>query len=233
MINYQFSFSVVSHNQIDLVRKLIVSIEEHVKQYEIILTNNTKQDVSEFFQVKNIRIIQNETSKGFGENHNYAFKKSSGECFVVINPDIIISKWSSSIEIKRGTIYTGLIFNPNGSRSDNVRGYPSIPNMILRYLKYNKRHLSIWFAGMFLIFHRDDYKTLNGFDERFYMYLEDTDLCMRARIAGVDLIEFRNIKMFHDSRRYSKKKIKYLLIHLSSLIKFYLKHPKVIFSLNP
>lgn len=233
MKEYKYSFSVISHNQIELVRKLLYTIEDLVENYEVILTNNTEQDVSEFYETKNLKIIQNTCAKGFGENHNYAFNNSSGEYFVVINPDIIITQWPSDENFQKGCIYTGMVYAPNGAKSDNVRGYPSVPNMIMRYMKYSKNYHSTWFAGMFLIFHYEDYLTLSGFDERFFMYLEDTELCFRAKKQNMRLIESDNIRLTHDSQRYSRKKIKYLFIHVLSLIKFYLKHPKIIYSINP
>lgn len=233
MKEHNYSFSVVSHNQIELVRKLLSTIENLVENYEVILTNNTDQDITEFYGKRNLKIIQNTFAKGFGENHNYAFNYSSGKYFVIINPDIIITEWPSKENFHKGCLYTGLVFDPNGIKSDNIRGYPSIPNMIFRYMGYPRNFHSIWFAGMFLIFHYEDYLTLGGFDERFFMYLEDSDICLRAKRRNIKLIESNNIRLIHDSRRYSRKKIKYLYIHILSMLKFYLKYPEIIFRINP
>lgn len=228
-----FSFSVVSHNQLDLVLSLIASIEKLVKNYEIIVTNNTKQDISKISKRKNIKIIQNISVKGFGENHNYAFKHSSGEYFVIINPDIVITKWSEKLNINANIICTSLVIDEYGRKADNVRGYPSIPNLIVRFLRLKMEYRSLWFAGMFLILKKEDYKILNGFDERYFMYLEDTDLCLRAKYMGFKFLEDNRIEVIHDCRRDSRKKIKYFIIHLKSLLYFFWKHPKTILSINP
>lgn len=229
----KYSFSVISHNQKDLVLNLIDSIEKLVTDYEIILTNNTTQEISSLYKKKNIKIIQNKTIKGFGTNHNYAFNHSSGLYFIVINPDIVITRWPKILNLEKNNIYTGIVIDETGYKADNIRGFPSIPNLFTRYIKLKINYKSIWFAGMLLILHKDDYKNLNGFDDRFFMYLEDTDLCLRAKHKCFNLIENKNLEVIHDCRRYSRKKLKYLLIHLKSLLFFYYKHPMAIFKINP
>jgi GT2 family glycosyltransferase len=65
----------------------------------------------------------------------------------------------------------------------------------------------------------DAFKSLGGFDERYFMYLEDVDLTLRAKKMGRAVIN-PNIAVTHSWERESAKKLKYLFIHLSSARKF-------------
>ena len=85
------SLSVVSHGQAALVAELLRDVQAHVSgPIEVILTLNIPEALPFSAGDFNfpVRLITNEKPKGFGANHNQAFSASSGEYFVVLNPDI-------------------------------------------------------------------------------------------------------------------------------------------------
>ena len=68
------------------------------------------------------------------------------------------------------------------------------------------------------------FRTLGGFDTRFFMYVEDCDFCIRALQIGCKLEDVTTISVKHDARRKSRKIFsKYAYWHMQSLLKYWLK----------
>jgi len=82
--------------------------------------------------------------------------------------------------------------------------------------------------GCFFIFKTDVFKELAGFDESFFMYMEDVDIFIRAKKFGKTVINPK-YKIYHEYRKASSKNKKLLILHISSALKFFLKYPKLIF----
>ncbi len=80
-------------------------------------------------------------------------------------------------------------------------------------------------SGCFMCIRSEVFKALGGFDERFFMYLEDADLTLRAQKFGRTVIA-PQFCVTHLWDRSSAKSIKYLFIHLSSAFKFLIKQKR-------
>ncbi|MDE1292895.1 hypothetical protein [Vibrio aestuarianus] len=87
------------------------------------------------------------------------------------------------------------------------------------------RSIVDWAAGSFLVFQADLYKKLNGFDENYFMYFEDVDICFRARkYYDQNVVYLSNIKAIHQGG-YQNRKIfsKHFRWYFSSLLRFLFK----------
>ena len=221
----KYSISIVSHNQIDLCYNAIKSILNHLNDFELILTINIPEPLDSIKEIeKKLLIIKNDKPLGFGENHNNAFKKSKGDIFMIVNPDIEISLWAE-LTYKPNILYSPMILNIDGSAADSNRAFPTPLNLIKRKILKLREDKLDWFAGVFLIISRESFEKLKGFDTSYFMYLEDTDLSLRFQKQGGILKLTNELVVIHDARRSSLKDIKFFKYHLSSLIRFYLKHP--------
>ena len=76
--------------------------------------------------------------------------------------------------------------------------------------------------GCFFAFQTDVFEKIKGFDERFFMYMEDIDIFIRAKEYGKTVV-IPNYKIFHEYRKGSSKSIKLLKWHLESAFKFFTK----------
>ena len=81
-----------------------------------------------------------------------------------------------------------------------------------------------WIAGMFMLFKAKAFESCGGFDENFFLYCEDADICLRLKGMGYEIIGCTDAKVVHDARRYSMKKINFFFLHLKSAFYFFLKH---------
>jgi N-acetylglucosaminyl-diphospho-decaprenol L-rhamnosyltransferase len=236
-----FTFSIVSHKQISLVYNLLNDfLNLNFNDFEIIITINTFEifDFSKFDKNLDIKVIENKKKIGFGQNHNNAFKISNSNYFCIVNPDIKFYNLNLAIidslfnNSKIGVI-APQVRNFENKLEDNIRLYPTIFNLIKRHLykklDYNPNTDPFyvdWAAGMFLFFRSDDFNRLNGFDTNYFMYLEDTDICLRYKSNGFKILYTNKLTVFHDARRNTLKSFKHLYWHLKSLIYFYFKNYK-------
>ena len=75
-------------------------------------------------------------------------------------------------------------------------------------------------AGMFMLFRSEVFRRLGGFDERYFLYYEDVDLCLRLRQLGYDVLLEPGAEALHDARRASRSSPRHLLWHARSLARF-------------
>jgi GT2 family glycosyltransferase len=78
-----------------------------------------------------------------------------------------------------------------------------------------------WIAGMFMLFRSDTYRALGGFDETYFLYYEDVDLCHRLRKTGKSVIYNPAAEIVHDARRASRKDPRLAYRHLCSALRYF------------
>lgn len=241
-MNIKYTISVVSHGHGFHLFSLFSDLNNLINDsFEVLLTINIPED--EYYistlNISNFRIIRNAQPKGFGANHNNAFKCSAGKRFIVINPDVRINAYIFN-ELERHltdgvAVCAPSVFNLNGEIEDSVRKYPSLKSLYSRIiLKDRKCDYELtqnidsvivdWTAGMFLFIDSEAFRRINGFDSSYYMYLEDVDLCQRFNRSGYKVIWVPNCKIIHNAQRDSRRKFKFLLWHSVSMIKFLYKN---------
>jgi len=79
-----------------------------------------------------------------------------------------------------------------------------------------------WLAGMCLIVRSSAFAAVGGFDERFYLYLEDADLCLRLQLAGWRIRQIDGATVIHAAQRASHRSFRHLRWHVASLMKHWL-----------
>jgi N-acetylglucosaminyl-diphospho-decaprenol L-rhamnosyltransferase len=239
----QFSFSIVSHGQGRLVRHLLEDLGRFKElTFEVIITLNIPEEES-FLEVAAdlpTMVLRNASPLGFGGNHNQAFKHSKGTIFVVLNPDLRIPSFDfttllSSLADQSIGAWAPQVLSPAGAIEDSARRFPTLPRLLKRVMKEHKvlDYTNLcsptevdWVAGMFVAFRRDAYQRVNGFDEKFFMYLEDADICVRLKLKGLRIILDPRCHVIHDAQRASHRQLNHLYWHLTSLAKFLLLPPR-------
>ncbi len=234
------SVSVVSHLQANMVKSLLFDIELHCRSVplELILTLNLPEalpfDASSFsFPV---RLLKNGAALGFSANHNQAFNLSSGQYFCVLNPDIRLHNdpfpvLLSGLRDPGVGVVAPLVLGPDGTLEDSVRHFPSPLKIVCKLLGRCKGSDYVvgdapvrpdWAAGMFLMFPRAIFEKLNGFDQRYFLYYEDVDICARLKLLGKDVLVCPHAKVVHRAHRGSHRQLRYLRWHLASMLHFFL-----------
>lgn len=190
-----------------------------------------------------LRIIQNPKPLGFGANHNQAFAYAQAlggaKWFCVMNPDVL---WPT----EAGSFWVALHndgFEPNvglvcpmqvdehGAAQDFARHVPTpwaLAARVLRRMRGGARvaqplpvHQADWVNGACMVWRSSAFATLGGFDERYFMYCEDTDMCLRLRLAGFRMQQ-GPAKVVHLAQRNTGKSWRHLAWHLRSLLRLWL-----------
>jgi N-acetylglucosaminyl-diphospho-decaprenol L-rhamnosyltransferase len=233
----QVTVSIVSHGHGSLVSSLLDDLAMHCgRDIGVILTLNIYESVTmgEGAYPFPVELIRNEAQKGFGANHNAAFEHSRSAYFCVLNPDIRIREnpFPQLVETLRNRtvgVVAPRILDPLGNIEPSARRFPT-PWFIVRKLFHSTAGLESrpeqtalspdWVAGTFMLFRSEVYSELAGFDERYFLYYEDVDLCRRLRRRGYDVRLLPSVSAVHDARRESRRSLRHLRWHLASMLRF-------------
>jgi GT2 family glycosyltransferase len=224
--------SIVSHGQAKLLFPLLkqLSIVARRLPMQVILTENLGSQYAVRFDELALQIdyVVNPGPKGFGANHNAAFAHAQAPFFCVMNPDVRLLDDPFEPLLRQLRAAPGVagprVVNSVGGLQDSARRVPTVGRLLRRHLRnirvadYNADHNQSvdWVAGMCLVFDATVYRELGGFDERFFLYCEDVDICLRAHLAGWSVNWVVDAAVEHEARRDSWYKPCYLWWHLKS-----------------
>lgn len=225
------TLSVVSHGQGRIVARLLDDLTRiaspHVSR--VIVTRNIAEDWQppEQLGACEVILIDNAQPRGFGANHNAAFRHCTSEYFAVVNPDILLPQDPfTSIEQQfasdlRLGLLTPCIKNSDGTTEDFARAQISPLSVLLRRITSRSERRVDWLAGMFMVFRSAAFRAVGGFDSRFFMYCEDADICARLRLQQWKFDIAQSCEVIHDAQRASHRSAKHLRWHVSSMLRMW------------
>ena len=221
--------SIISHGQGAIAQRVLDEISRWSSALQkVIVTRNLPEGWEPVLRHSNavLQVIDNRVPKGFGANHNQAFAECTTPFFAVLNPDLEFNETDlTSILINFEdpdlALISPQILDPDGNVSDFNRDLMTLPNLVRRRLRLNAQ-ATAWIAGMCFVLRSSSFHSINGFDERFFLYFEDADLCGRLALRGWNWNTDPNFRVTHHARRKSLKSFRHLVIHLSSLCKYWL-----------
>ncbi|MCG5260331.1 glycosyltransferase family 2 protein [Cupriavidus gilardii] len=243
MKNSTLTVSVVSHGQGVVLTPLLAQLSKlaDAVPLQVIVTENLPRHPAAIGESAvrgyGFDFIANASPKGFGANHNAAFFRCSTSYFCVLNPDLVLAGnpfLPLTLQLARQSgIAVPTIVSPDGVVEDSVRRLPTMTRLLGRAMTRRRgakcppdypADMDVevdWAAGMFMVFNSDVYRELGGFDERFHLYCEDVDICLRSWLHGWPVVRLGNVKVIHDARRDSHRQLRYLLWHLGSLFRLF------------
>jgi len=223
--------SVVSHGHGALVQRLLGQIAATGQGVvdRVILTHNLPAAPVQppaggwpfaLSEVFNPRVA------GFGANHNRAFALCTTSHFCVLNPDIELTDptiWAGllavALQTGAGCVYPRLL-NADHTPQDNERAAVTPLALLRRHLLGQTEARTDWVSAAFWLVASPAYRAVGGFDERYFMYCEDTDFCLRLRLAGHALARC-DATAVHPASRSSRRNLKHLAWHLRSLLRLW------------
>lgn len=238
VVDSTVSLSIVSHAQGNLVQALLEDLKScNAVAFEIILTLNVAESLP--FDADSypfpVRVLRNARPRGFGANHNAAHSSSGARYFCVLNPDIRLALDPFPALLPRldnpgiGAV-APLIRSPAGDIEDSARRFPTALSLMAKLVARRPQpeiaapgepFMPDWIAGMFMLFRSDAFAAVGGFDEGYFLYYEDVDICARLRAAGLRVEVNPAASAVHVARRESHRKGRYLLWHLRSMARFF------------
>ena len=225
--------SVVSHAQNGLVNALVDDLWRHCSDaIELLLTENALDAT----RLARSASMVNETPKGFGANHNAAFERCGTPYFCVCNPDVRLRSdpfppLLQALQQDRAGVVGPLVRRPAGQVEDSARRFPTAGSLVRKLFRgssgpdypADRGRLEVdWVAGMFMLFPSDAFRAVGGFDERYFLYYEDVDLCRRLHAAGRRVLYEPRSEVIHDARRASRRSPALAMHHAKSGLRYLL-----------
>lgn len=248
-----FSIVIISYKSITVLEKCLSNLG--LKREVLVIENSKDIDLKEKIEKKfsNCKVIVNNENHGYGKAANIGFQKIKTKYAFILEPDIIINEDQlNQIENEISIcdedfalatpLYDDLIdFNKNNDFDKNL----SEKNLSINS-EESKTKIDL-IKGCSLIVNLDKFKDKYVFDENFFFFFEDIDLCKRVKKMKESIFVFNKIKIFHEGAKgvnpsinknysdfrhwnffwakfyYCKKHYGYttaIITHLSKLIRF-------------
>lgn len=222
-----------------MLEKILRQLQSFPEVLQILLTLNTYENI-ELPYIPYVSSYQNLAPKGFASNHNNSFKNCNQPYFCVLNPDIEFidnpfPQLLQTLEKQRAAAAAPKIISANCQEEDSIRTFPSSHSLMAKLITgaegRHERHdnnqallFPDWIAGMFILFRSCDFAEINGFDERYFLYYEDVDICARLHKANKTIIADLNATAIHHAQRTSRTNLRYMRWHFASMIRYLWTH---------
>ncbi len=257
----KISIIIVTYHNEDTIRECINSIlDKNFNDIEIIIVDNSNNNktfnVIKSIKSKKILVIKPEKNLGFAKGCNLGAKNAHGEYLMFLNPDAIFLNnvclhLKTFLEKKDKCAIVGpqIINYINKNIEKTCRNLPNFLTLILQSFgldKYSGYYILNHFShketkqveqiiGACLFIKRKIFNKLNGFDERFFIYFEEVDLCKRTLESGYKIYFYPQAKISHLSGfsceninvlkkmiiQFRKSRKLYFEKHFGALGKFY------------
>lgn len=221
-------------------------------QFTIYIVDNGSSDATlnvinkKKIEFKNIILMTPDQNRGFGAGNNQVLGSLNSDYHVLVNPDIIIRDnkvISKMIDYMEKNDDVGLlspkILNLDGTVQKLYKHNPSVLDMGLRFLSPRiMKKRQAWFvhdetkyikigsiehaSGAFMFFRTEIFKKIQGFDERYFMYMEDADITRKVNLISQSIF-YPDVNVTHMWARKSSTNFWHTLMMLNSMRKYFSK----------
>jgi GT2 family glycosyltransferase len=223
--------------------------------FEVIVSDNGSTDGSiEFIREKypQVQLIENGRNLRFAKANNVGIRASHGEYILILNPDTVIHEGALDTMIAfadqhpEAGAFGCRVLNADGSYQVSARPFASLAGELtagcyLRPLGYlgswfssdtyvgwtGETERSVdWVTGCFILARAEVVHRIGGFDEQFFYYYEDMDLCRRIREAGYPIIYTPAATITHLKGQSTNQRLPPVAFALDSQVTRYLYYYK-------
>lgn len=241
IVSYGTSKSDISN----VISKL--SLDKTKLSYDILIVDNIgSSELSNFCKSINISYVFPGKNLGFGNGHNLASKyyNHSFTYHLILNPDVFIGPDAiqDALQFLNNNLHVSLVspklLNSDGSIQNICRLLPSPKSLMKRFflkllsLQYineednfnlSNKPISVPSMHGACFFVRAEYfNQINGFDDAYFLYVEDIDLCREMSVLG-DIIYLPSCSAIHAHAQGSYKNFNLFKYHLKSFIYYFFK----------
>lgn len=173
-----------------------------------------------------LQIVHNARPLGFGANHNRALSGATEPFVCVLNPDVRWDRCDPLEAMVQAAAQAGVgctypaQFDEAGNRQDNERAMPTPIALLRRHMLRRRETRVDWVNAACLVMPQPVWQRLAGFDEAYFMYCEDVDLCLRLGLARLALVR-APAQVVHAGQRASHRRWVHLRWHVQSLLRLW------------
>jgi len=202
---------IVSYNVVDLVLECIASLRTDGVEQVVVVDNASSDGSVETLRRREpeVEVVALSRNLGYGTAANRGVARTTAPYVAVMNPDVVVEPGSTNALVDaldgdpRLAVVGPRVESPGGDLYPSVRTFPDLADAAghaffhfvwpanpfsRRYRMLDWDHAAAadvdWVAGNHFLVRRRAWDEVGGFDESFFMYMEDVDLCWRLRRAG-------------------------------------------------
>lgn len=231
------------------IQSVLKSSNGLIQKIVVVDNGSTDDSLEQIGAFEGLEIIQAEENLGFGRACNLGASRCYSEYILLLNPDAevyertfddLLAYLSSGKPQSVGIVGIQLV-DETGHVARSCTRFPGPAAFVAGALGLDRifprlgHFMSEWphdesrvvdhVIGAFYLVRRDLFNALGGFDERFFLYLEDLDLSLRAKKAGWDTVFLANIQAFHAGGGTSRQiKARRLFYATRSKVQYAFKH---------
>ena len=243
MIN--LSIIILSFNTkkltLDCVKSIFKVYKKNIEngEIEIIVSDNNSKDgtIEEIEKIKGVKLVKNSENFGFSKGNNLGEKKANGKYILFLNSDTQIKDdgFLRMIDFMdengKAGILGAKLTNPDGSSQKSCGNFYTLFSLLFTLFgkdlivrKNPDRMEKVdWVSGASLMIRKNIFEKIKGFDEDFFMYIEDMELCYRVKKLGFEIYFYPDIKLIHKELGSGNRTFAILNIYKGIII-FYKKH---------
>lgn len=216
--NPQVSLIFVNYRSAWYLKKALESLFSFEKEkyfFEVIIVNNDSTEQSTLEELKQtfpFLLIENSENIGFGGGNNIGVRQARGGIVGFINPDVLwIGTYLRGIagifDEKKNVGILGMRMLDIDKKEEawSAGKEPSLANLFRNNIfplrrshwKTGELAFSDWVSGGALFIRKNLFSLIGGFDERFFLYFEDVDLCKKVRARGFSVVRHRAYPLIH------------------------------------
>ncbi len=241
---------VVYKEDVKTLQKTITSfLNVSLTKRLYIIDNSPSNILKEFCDFPEVEYVFVGRNMGFGGGHNLVLDKikDCSNYHLILNPDVsfepnvllqLIKELVSNRDI---AMVSPKVLYPDGKQQHTCRRTPTFLELFYRRVGVKKEFTELqeyrgqdlkksfypdFIHGCFMLFKTQDFINLKGFDERYFLYMEDADICRQIKESGKEVLYFPKEQITHIQRKGSAKKGKLLYYHIISVIKYFIKWNK-------
>ena len=217
----KLAIAILNWNGKKLLKRFLPSVIKNSPEASVFIIDNASDDGSQNYIIKNhpgLQLIQLDANFGFAGGYNRGLKKINAELVCLLNNDVLVKeKWLPPILYHFRTNPKTAIAQPHimnlnrpeyfeyagaaGGFIDRL-GYPYCHGRIFNYIEkdngqYDQDKKVFWASGACFFMRKAKFEALGGFDEDFYLHMEEIDFCWRVFNENLDIYSLYGSKVYH------------------------------------
>lgn len=238
------SIIILTYKDTELLKVCLESLYKQIAglNFEVIVVDNNPDRVSSEMlkdKFKKVKVISEGVNLGFAKGINKGVGTAKGEYLLFLNPDTkfidgTLKEMAKTLEENEKIgVLGGAMENTDGTIQRSCGNFYNLNSVFLmlfggdrgELLKFRPDKLKEvdWVSGGFMLIRRDLFEKAGGFDEAFFMYIEDMELCYRVKKSGYKIFFYPGIKVAHVGQGSTNRSFAIINIY-QNLPYFYKKH---------
>lgn len=230
----QVSIIIVTYNNTQTIEPCLASIKNQKKvEYQIIVVDNNSADdtVNKIKKYNLDCLVERKTNSGFAKAANDGARVASSSYLLFLNPDAELKDnaiWEllkTAEEDSQVGLVGGKFLSQKGKPMVSFGHFPSrkteffqktrlakifpagryIPYTLFSKHLFKRSHRVDWVSGGFCLVRKDVFQEVGGFDENFFLYLEDVDLAKKIKERGYRIVFCSTAEAIHHQHRSSSE----------------------------